>query len=99
MELQLPILVVVDSCVHRDDRHPCGSSASRAWRDEIAPAHQVVGGRAEAKQPVDKTSASVPQFAEERDGLQPAKGLFDQLPLALVDSISGVSGRRPPRIE
>ena len=94
MELQLPISVVVDSDAFiAMIGHPRGSSASRASRDEIAPAHQVVGGRAEAKQPVDKTSASVPQFAEERDGLQPAKGLFDQLPLAMADAIPGVSGR------
>ena len=63
-------------------------SSSRPSRDEIAPAHQVVGGRTKAKQPIDEASAAVAEFAEERDGLQPAEGLLDQLPLALTQGIA-----------
>ena len=63
-------------------------SSSRPLRNEIAPAHQIVGGRPEAKHPVDEASATVAEFAEERDGLQPAEGLLDQLPLALTQGIA-----------
>src|SRR4030095_4958584 len=70
---------------------PSALSASRPLRDEIAPAHQIVGGRAEAKQPIDETAASVAQFAEECDGLQPAKRLLNELPLSMTEAIAGVS--------
>src|SRR5712691_8308362 len=70
-------------------------SSSRPLRDEIAPAHQVVGGRAEAKQPIDEASTAVAEFAEERDGLQPAKGLLDQLPFALAQGIGRMTRRAP----
>src|SRR5579862_6157658 len=68
-------------------------SSSRALRHEIAPAHEVVGGGAEAKQPVDQSSATVPQFAKQRDGLQPAEGLLNELALAMTEPIPDVSGR------
>src|SRR6266545_4693552 len=63
-------------------------SSSGALCHEIAPPHQVVGRRAEAKQPVDEASAPMPQFAEEGDGLQPAEGLLDQLSLALTQRVA-----------
>ena len=62
-------------------------------RNEIAPAHQVVRGGTEAKQPIDEAPAAVAQLAEQRDGLQPAERLLNQLPLAMTESIAGVSGR------
>src|SRR5688572_15857519 len=71
---------------------PSSSSASRPLRDEITPAHQVVGGGAKAKQPIHEASATVAQLAEEGDGLQPAERLLNQLPLAMTDAIPGVSG-------
>src|SRR6266542_1887219 len=68
-------------------------SSSRPLRHEIAPAHQVVGGGAEAKQPVDEMSAAVAELAEEPDGLHPAEGLLDQFPLALTQGIARMTSR------
>ena len=72
---------------------PSASSTSRPLRDQIAPAHQVVRGGGEAKQPIDEAPATMPQFAEERHGLHPPEGLLDQFPFALADDITGVSHR------
>src|SRR6185503_19059597 len=70
---------------------PSASSASRPLRDEVAPAHQVVGSGAEAKQPVDEASAAVAEFPKEPYGLHPAKGLFDQFPFALAHGVAGMA--------
>jgi len=43
--------------------------------------------------PIHKAAASVPQLAEERDRFQPGKRMFNQLPLAVTQSVPGVSGR------
>src|SRR6476659_3671436 len=69
----------------------CSSRWSSLLRDEIAPAHEVVGRGAETKQPIDEASATVSQLAEERDGLQPAKRLHNEFALAMTPAVSGVS--------
>src|SRR5688572_8921286 len=73
----------------------CSPRQSGLLRNEIAPANQVVGCRAEAKQPIDESAAAVTQLAKERHRLQPSEGLLDQLPLPMTQSVTGVS-RRPP---
>src|SRR6266705_1038177 len=74
-------------------RVPLSSSSSGPLRHQITPAHQVVRGGAEGEDPIDESSATVPQLAEQRDGLQPAKRLLNELPLAMTDAIADVSGR------
>ena len=66
--------------------------SSRGLRHEITPAHQVVGRGAEGKDPVDEAAAAVAKFPKQPDGLHPAEGLLDQLPLALTEPIPDVSG-------
>ena len=68
-------------------------SRLRSLRDEVAPAHQIVGGGAEAKQPIDETPTAVSQLAEERDGLQPAERLLNELALTMTEPVAPVSGR------
>src|SRR5919204_825185 len=65
--------------------------------DESPPAHQVVCGSAEAELPINEPATTVPQLAEESDRLQPAKGLLNQLPLAMTQSIAGMTRR--PRVD
>src|SRR5688572_17950494 len=72
--------------IHRSPR------SSRLLRDEIAPAHQVVRGGPEAKEPIDEASAAVPQFAKQRDGLQPPEGLLNELAFPVTRSVSHVAG-------
>jgi hypothetical protein len=57
MKVQHPISSSM--MVMRSSRNLSGIIAVIPVVDEIAPAHQVVGGRAEAKQPVDEASAAV----------------------------------------
>src|SRR5262245_52349186 len=75
------------SHVHRSPR------SLRRLRGEIAPTHQVVGGRSEAKQPIDERSAAVAQLPQERDGLQPAKRLLHEFPFAMTQTVARVSCR------
>src|SRR5688572_5232799 len=94
MQVQYPISFVV----HGDAfiaviQIPSASSTLRPLRDQIAPAHQVVGGSAKAKQPVDEPSAAVAQLAEERDSLQPPERLLNELPLSMTEPIADVSSR------
>src|ERR1700726_180692 len=98
MQVQHPMSLLVDGDVfiamigiHRS------LSSLRPLRHEIAPAHQVVGGGAEAKQPIDEAATAVTKFAEEPDGLHPAEGLLDQLPLALAQGIARMA--RGPAID
>ena len=94
MHVQYPVSFVVDGDAFiAVIGIPSASSTSRPLRDQIAPAHQVVGGGTEAKQPVDEPSAAVAQFAEERDRLQPTERLLNELPLSMTEPIAGVSGR------
>ena len=72
-------------------RMHCSPRSSGQRCDEIPPAHQVVGRGAKRKLPIDEASAAVSQLAEERDRLQPAERLLDQLPLAMTQAISRMS--------
>src|SRR5262245_35752503 len=69
------------------------SLRSDALRHEIAPAHEVVRGRAKAKLPIDETPPTVTQFAKQRHGLQPTERLLNELPFAMTEPIARVSGR------
>src|SRR5436190_11243606 len=71
--------------IHRSRR------SSDRLRDEIAPAHEIVGRGAETKQPIDEASATVPKLAEERDGLQPAKRLLNEFALTVTPAVTRVS--------
>ena len=90
MQVQYPVSLVVNGeAFIAVIRIPSASSTSRPLRDQIAPAHPVVGGGAEAKQPVDEPSAAVAQLAEERDGLQPPERLLNELPFLMRRSRCG----------
>src|SRR5437899_9893910 len=66
-------------------------SSSRGLRLQVAPAHEVVRRRAKGKDPIHESAAAMAEFAKQGDGLQPAKRLLDQFPLALADHIAGVT--------
>ncbi len=66
-------------------------------REEIAPPHQVVGGGTQGELPIHAPAAAVPQLPEQRDRLQPPKGLLNELPLLMTASIPGMSGC--PRVD
>ena len=68
------------------------ASASGRLRDEIAPPDQVVRRGAEGKHPIDETAAPVAEFPKQRHGLQPPKGLLDQLAFALTERVAGMTG-------
>src|SRR6187401_2342661 len=72
-------------------------AVSASLRHEIPPAYQVVRGGAERKLPIDEASAAMPQFAEQRDRLQPAEGLLNELPFLMTAPIPGMSSR--PRVD
>jgi len=72
---------------------PRSRSRLRALRDEIPPAHQVVGGGAEAKLPIDEPTAAVTQLAKQGDGLQPAECLLDELAFPMTEAKADVSRR------
>src|SRR5579863_483264 len=57
---------------------------------QIPHAHQVVGGASQAKDPVDVQGPAMTYFAQQGNGLQPAKALFDAFTFLLTDSIAGV---------
>src|SRR5262249_8633768 len=92
LQHRIPLLVDGDA-IATMIRIPRSSGWSGMLRHEIAPAHQVVGGRTEAKEPVDEATAAVPQFPEERDGLQPTKRLLNELALAVTQTVAGVPRR------
>src|SRR5437773_7003145 len=60
---------------------------------ESAPAHQVVGRRAEGEEPIDESSAAMTEFAQQSDRLQPTERLLNELPLAMTVPIARVSSR------
>jgi hypothetical protein len=43
-------------------------------------AYQVVGRAGKGENPIDFQRSAMPHFAQQRDGLQPAKTFFDALP-------------------
>src|SRR5262245_47123492 len=92
MRLQHPISHVVDGDAFiAMIGIPPASSASRLLRNEVAPAHEVIGSGAEAKQPVDEASTAVAEFPKKPHRFHPAKGLLDQLPFALADGVAGMA--------
>ena len=60
---------------------------------QVPHAHQIVGGTSEAEYPVHLDNSTMPNFPQQRDGLQPAETFFDALPLDLADAIALVPGR------
>src|SRR3954447_18135695 len=67
--------------------------ASRAGRQQAAESHNVVRGSTEGEDPVHQSAATMPQFAKPADGLDPSKGLLDELALALTDGIARMARR------
>jgi len=55
---------------------------------QVPHAHQVVGRVGEREDPIDFQRSAMPNFAQQRNGLQPAKTFFDALPLLLTDGIA-----------
>src|SRR4051812_37949463 len=68
-------------------------SSSRGSGGQVAPAHEVVRGGAEGEDPIDEPAAAVPQLPEQRHGLQPAKRLLNEFPLAMTNAIARMSRR------
>src|SRR5690349_5003628 len=62
----------------------------RNCRDQITHAHQIVGRAGESKNPIHAADATMPNFAHQRDRLQPAEALFDSLPLSLAHRVARV---------
>jgi len=58
---------------------------------QVSHAHQIVGCASERENPIHFQCAAVPQFAQQRDGLQPAEAFFDALPLLLAEGIARLS--------
>src|SRR5215469_10757413 len=55
---------------------------------QVAHAHQVVGCAREGKDPIYLQGSAMTHFAQQRDGLQPAKTFFDALPFLLADGVA-----------
>src|ERR1700723_658409 len=55
---------------------------------QVPHAYQVVGRAGEREDPIDFQRSAMPNFAQQRNGLQPAKTFFDALPLLLTEGIA-----------
>src|SRR5437016_5673304 len=66
-------------------------TASGRGLRQIPHANQIVSRRGEGEHPSDSVLASMPGFAQPRDGLDPAEDLFDSLALSLADRVAFVS--------
>src|SRR5260370_22493160 len=56
--------------------------------------HQIVGRARKREDPIYFQRSAMPHFAQQRNGLQPAKTFFDALPLLLTDGIALVQKKR-----
>src|SRR4051812_16251627 len=71
------------------------AAAARSRRPHQQPAQtdQVVGGRVEREDPVDKRPTAMVKLAQQPDGFHPPKRLLDQLPFPLTDLVAGMARR------
>jgi hypothetical protein len=58
---------------------------------QVSHAHQVVGCAREGKDPIYLQGSAMTHFAQQRDGLQPAKTFFDALPFLLTEGVASMS--------
>src|SRR6478735_3856193 len=62
-------------------------------RQDLRNANEIVGGSGQNKEPFDQGPSAMACLAQTADGLDPAEGFLDPLPLDRADAIAGVAGR------
>ena len=60
-------------------------------KEQVPHAHEVIGSRREGENPSDFKQPAQSGLAQHPHGFQPAEHLFDSLPLALADRVSGMA--------
>ena len=82
--------------VARDSLEPGAPHSGPGLRHlhrQISHADQVLGGSCKGEDPSHLEDSTVPDFPQQRDGLEPPEALFNALPLPLTDGISDVLRR------
>src|SRR3989442_6246349 len=77
-------------CFWRACRHASPWTSSRR-SDQVANAHQIVGGRRPSKHPPHPLPAPVPHLAHQRHGLHPPEDFFDSFTLLLAYRVARVT--------
>src|SRR5947209_17043867 len=66
---------------------------SSRFRQDLWNANEIVGGSGQDKEPFDQGPSAMACLAQTSNGLDPAEGFLDPLPLDRADAIAGVAGR------
>src|SRR6267143_4052956 len=77
-------------CFWRAGRHASPWTSSRR-SDQVANAHQILGGRRPSKHPPHPLPAPVPHLAHQRHGLHPPEDFFDSFTLLLAYRLARVT--------
>src|SRR5689334_3528947 len=62
-------------------------------RQDLRDANEIVGSSGQNKEPFDQRPSAMACLAQTANGLDPAEGFLDPLPLDRADAIAGVAGR------
>ena len=70
---------------------PFQADSSRC-RQDLRNANEIVGGGGQDEEPFNQCPSAMARFAQATDGLDPAEGFLDPLPLDRADAIARVAG-------
>ena len=65
---------------------------SSRCRQDLRNANEIVGGSGQDEEPFNQCPSAMARFAQATDGLDPAEGFLDPLPLDRADAIARVAG-------